>query len=334
MRTLIFGAGSDCERLLRNGLPGEEILGLIDNDPAKHGSIQHGHRVFGADVLVTMDYDRVRIASSETPAIHRQLRSLGVPEEKLSCPLLEKENRDRLTRLRGAHSGETAVIIGNGPNLKMEDLDRLHQHRVVTFAFNKIYLAYDRTPFRPTYFMVEDFLVAENNAAILNGLRGRPKIYRDTLLRWLEADEETVLFGMTCLDPVDGVVGFSEDPFEFFYGASVAYTAIQMAFYMGCATIYMIGLDFRFTVPSDESAKVFVSEGEQNHFLPGYRPQGERWNRPRTEVTQLAFAAAQSFAANTGRRIFNASRGGVIEVFPRIDFDTAFPPQRIEGGKS
>lgn len=328
IRTVIFGAGSDCMRLLQRGLPGEEIIALIDNDSAKHGTWLHGVQVHAADALRTLKYDRVRIASSETPTLRRQALERGVPEGKLFSALLEPGNRQRLGALRGRHAGQRAVVVGNGPSLLLRDLDVLaRQPGLVKIAFNKIYLAYARTTFRPDYFMVEDFLVAENNAAALNGHRGCPKLYRDTLLRWLEPDEDTVLFGMTVREPDErGTILFSEDPMEFFWGGSVTYTAVQFAFFLGCTEVVLTGVDFTLAPPRDPAARVLTGAGEQQHFLPEYRPVGERWNRPRQDVTAHAYRAAQAVAERTGRRILNATRGGSLEIFSRVDFDRIFAP--------
>jgi len=329
VRTVIFGAGTDCMRLLQRGLPGEEVIAMLDNDPGKHGTILHGVPVHPPDALCTLEYDRVRIATSETPTLCRQALALGVPEAKLFCPLLEPANRARLGALRGRHAGARAVIVGNGPSLRLTDLDTLaSQPGLVKIAFNKIYLAYDRTSFRPDYLMVEDFLVAENNAAALNAHRGCPKLYRDTLLRWLEPDADTVLFGMTVREPGEGgAIEFSEDPREFFWGGSVTYTAIQFAFFLGCTDVVLTGVDFTLSPPPDPALRVLTGAGEQNHFLPEYRPRGERWNRPRQEVTELAYRAARDRAERTGRRIRNATRGGALEIFARVAFDHEFGPR-------
>jgi hypothetical protein len=326
MRTVIFGAGTDCQRLLQRGLPGEEVIALIDNDPAKQETSLHGYPVLSPTVLRSLAYDRLRIATSESPSLRRQALALGVPEEKLWCPLLEPENRHRLSALRAKHAGQRAVIVGNGPSLQLRDLDILQEQAgLVKIAFNKIYLAYDRTRFRPDYLMVEDFLVAEINAAALNAHYGCFKLYRDTLLRWLEPDRETVLFGMTVREPDErGAISFSDDPLEFFWGGSVTYTAMQFASYLGCSEIVIVGVDFRFSEPQADERRVFTSTGEQNHFLPEYRPPGERWNRPRPEVTTAAYCAALENASRHGRKIVNATRGGHLEIFPRVDFDRVF----------
>lgn len=331
MRTLIFGAGTDCARLLGGGLPAEEILGLLDNDPARHGTSFHGHRILAPAALATLAYDRIRIASSATTAIYRQLLALGVPEEKIESPLLEPANRRRLAALRGKHAGRPAVIVGNGPSLQIADLDVLAASDAVTFAFNKIFLAFDRTAFRPTYYMVEDFLVAENNAAAIDALRGMPKLFPEVLLRWVKQDDDTILFGLTHQDPAAGVAEFSEDPLDLKWGSSVTYTAIELAFYLGCDPVYLIGVDFKFDVPAGPLPQVLAAGGERNHFLPHYRQPGERWNKPMIEFTRLAYEAAYAHAQRTGRRIYNATRGGALEVFPRDDFDAQFPARAIGG---
>jgi len=322
MRTLIFGAGTDCARLLSRGLPGEEIVGLVDNDPTKRGSLVHGHRVHGPEDLSGLRYDRLRIASSATMPIYRQLRALGIADEVLCAPLLEHGNRKRLEALRGAHAGRPAVIVGNGPSLRLEDLDAIDRSGMLSFAFNKIYLAYDRTSFRPDYYIVEDFLVAENNAAAINALRGTPKLFPDILLRWVEADADTILYGMTFRGPEFGPPGFSEDPMDFQWGATVVYSAMQWAAYMGCDPVHLVGLDFTFALSADPQQQVHVAgAAEKNHFLPEYRKPGERWNKPMLEFNRQAFEVARAHAEKCGRRIFNATRGGALEVFPRVDLD-------------
>lgn len=321
-RTLIFGAGTDATRLMERGLPGENVVGLLDNNPARQGTEVHGCPVFAPAAIARLDYDCVRIASTETTAIYRQLLALGVPEWKITAPLLEPKNRNRLAVLRGAHAGSPAVIVGNGPSLRIEDLEALHHAGgMVTFAFNKIFLAFARTAFRPTYYMVEDFLVAENNARAIDAIKGPTKLFPETLLRWVQADETTVLFGLTHRLLEDAESLFSEDPLDFKWGSSVVHTAIQWALYLGCDPVYLIGVDFRFEIRDPGANAVLTGRGEVNHFLPDYRLPGERWNRPMLDLTRHAYGAAFAYAQQTGRRVFNATRGGELEVFPRYDLD-------------
>src|ERR1700677_2831169 len=70
-------------------------------------------------------------------------------------------NNRRLRRLANCHQGRVGFLIGNGPSVQTEDLERLRGQ--VTFCCNRFYLAYPKTSFRPTYTvsadpqMIDDF---------------------------------------------------------------------------------------------------------------------------------------------------------------------------------
>ena len=56
------------------------------------------------------------------------------------------ENDQRLTNLQNIHKGKRAFILGNGPSLSIADLNKLKNE--ITFASNKIYLAFEKTDIR------------------------------------------------------------------------------------------------------------------------------------------------------------------------------------------
>ena len=84
----------------------------------------------------------------------------------LVCPYLDRKRKrsyDRYLRspdhfylqtLKGIHEGKRCFVIGNGPSLCPEDLDLLCGE--YTFAANRIYNIFDRTSWRPTYYLTVD----------------------------------------------------------------------------------------------------------------------------------------------------------------------------------
>ena len=56
--------------------------------------------------------------------------------------------------LKGKYAGRRGFVIGNGPSLCIDDLARLTDE--ITVASNQIYLAFDKTPWRPTFYTIED----------------------------------------------------------------------------------------------------------------------------------------------------------------------------------
>ena len=95
--------------------------------------------------------------------------------------------------------------------------------------------------------------------------------------------------------------------------------------------MYLTGVDFSFDVPEKNvfNGKV-VSEGEINHFHPDYRKEGEVWGLPDLDLQERSFRLARKVFERDGRRIFNATRGGKLVVFPRVDFDSLFVGKQYE----
>ena len=230
-------------------------------------------------------------------------------------------NDRKLAAFKDKHKGERCYVIGNGPSLRISDLDRLRGE--ITFAANKIYLAFGQTDWRPTYYLVEDDLVALNNADTINQIIGMTKVFPKDLQHLLRPGDNTVYVNFP--RNYDGYPRFSSNALEcMFWGSTVLYMGIQLAFYMGIRQVYLIGVDFSFNVPDMVEGHQAVSTGQVNHFHSDYREPGERWNLPRLDRQIPSFELAREFLKEHGGEIYNATRGGKLEVFPRVDFDRLF----------
>lgn len=227
---------------------------------------------------------------------------------------------DRLDGIRGCrdrHRGETAVMIGNGPSVRPDDLDRLGG--ALTFSFNRFHLAHPLTTHRPTYTVVADAQMLERfGAEIASHSGGEVFLASPYRPAWVASDFTWVQLRRT-------------DPFEFSTvahrfispGGSVVVAALQIAFFMGVRTVHLYGMDHHFSwdpIPGEEK----LVHGEGNHFIDDYRA-GEAWYRPeRLEIDEALAICGDAFGAD-GRRITNATRGGALDLFERMDFDALFP---------
>ena len=240
-----------------------------------------------------------------------------------------KLDQYEIETLKNRHLGERCFIIGNGPSLKICDLDLLKND--VTFASNKIYLAFDETYWRPTYYTVLDILVAQNNREAINKIR-QTKIFPTDVKAFVDNEHEIYwVKGIPNRRINDEIIfDFSTDlNFGVFGGWTVIYTQLQIAYYMGIRKIYLIGVDFHFEIPelSGEicnQGPVIIGNGEQNHFHPNYREVGEKWTVPRLDLQYKAFIAAKNILEMKGGFIHNCSRKTKLDVFPRIQFSTLF----------
>lgn len=243
---------------------------------------------------------------------------------------LERASGLALAACENRHRGQKAVIVGNGPSLRISDLERLSG--CVTFGSNKIFLAFAETNWRPTYYSVEDHLILTNNFDTISKLRGVTKIFPDNMRDYGYHAPDTIFVRRippkSWQDPLSdpNFPRFSFDLVEgLHWGSTIVYSQLQMAVFMGCTEIYLIGVDHSYTLPKDRQANTYVSEGEHNHFHKDYFKPGELWHQPNLDILDVSYRRAHEVCARHGIQVMNASRRTLLEAFPRVDFDTVFP---------
>ncbi len=219
-----------------------------------------------------------------------------------------------IERFHNVHVGERAFVIGNGPSLRKTDPRRIRN--AVTFGCNSVFLLKE---FTPSYYCVEDHICAEDRSEQINTLPW-VKFLGSDLRRWLT---NGYFFNAIRAAEVDR---FSTDfAAGIQVGATVAFTMLQLAFYMGCNPVYLIGIDHSYNVDGfrkEPFGTVLTSAGgDPNHFNPSYIGKGLRSNYPRVDRMEAAYRLAREAFARHARRIYNATWGGKLEVFERVDFE-------------
>lgn len=239
--------------------------------------------------------------------------------------------------LRGLFAGRRCFVVGNGPSLRIPDLERIARNGDVTIASNKIFMAFDSSGWRPTLYTVADWCVAENNADVIRRLDVF-KLFPEELQCYFGAGHppgagRTVFFRQIVPPHVDDaayVSLFTDDIREgVFVGETITNLNIQIAAYLGCREIYLIGVDGTYVLPPTRQAhryysEVLVSEGERNHFHPDYRKPGETWSVPRPEAHERNYEKCRDELSARGILLANASRHSVVRALPRVDFDRLF----------
>src|SRR5262249_55758166 len=213
----------------------------------------------------------------------------------LGVPLTDNERQ--LKALRNVHAGQRCFIIGNGPSLNAIDLTRLAGER--TFGVNAIYLNFDKMGFYPTYYVVEDRLVAEDRAAEINAYReSRVKFFGNYLRYCLTPDPSTILLNVR-MDYREYVSfpHFSTNALrEVWVGGTVSYICMHLAYYLGFAQVFLIGFDHSYSIPKDATRQdvVITSQSDDvNHFDPTYFGKGKRWHDPRVDRMERAYVRAK-----------------------------------------
>jgi hypothetical protein len=236
--------------------------------------------------------------------------------------LIKRHSLFLIKTFKNRHLNERCFVLGNGPSLKIEDLDKLKNE--ITFASNKIYLAFDQTNWRPNYYFVEDHLVLAQNYKEIISLCGPKKFFPLIALWWMPRIKSGIYYPLTFdfKNP-----SFSKDPSKNIpWGASVTTSMIQMAIYMGFKKIYLLGLDFNF-IQSDKKISlgehgVYLANGEKNHFHKDYRKKGEQWTVPDMKFQEEALKKIATYAKNNKIEIINCSRKTKLTVFGQSSLET------------
>lgn len=224
--------------------------------------------------------------------------------------------------IKDKHKGKAGFVIGNGPSLKMEDLSKIHNHGYISIASNKISLAFKETLWRPNYYTIADPLVwskISKNIDVDIEIVHVPSHF--------EGKDCNVK--VKCWKPLYNnfrkeLSNISDNlSVGAFGGFTVTYENIQIALHLGLNPIYIIGCDHYY--PGDKgisTGELVEDSGIQNHFIKEYKSPGEKTiSAPIKKMTQ-AYEIARLYSDKYDVKIFNATRGGHLEAFKRIDLDS------------
>lgn len=219
---------------------------------------------------------------------------------------------------------DTCFIVATGPSLRIEDLDVLHKHKVPCFSVNGIFYAYDKTEWRPTYWICTDTVPFIGWGHDPADVEAKYRFISDNSPEYISRKLPENMFVMHPFY-ASNVIKFSEDLARGYYSSeTVTFVCIQMAVYMGYKTIYLLGVDHSMGMPGPE------------HFVNDYLVEGEvtpdeaMTREECVNVEAQGYKVARQYADSHGIKIFNSTRGGYLEAFERIDFDSIFTRETNE----
>lgn len=240
-------------------------------------------------------------------------------EYKWNNIIIRRKYRKEFLALKGVHQGERCFVIGNGPSLTAADLTLLKDE--YTFASNRIFYIFNKTQWRPTYYGAQDWAVIEDIMPELPKFQGKcDKMFLigdcynkapDSL-----TNNHDVLFFCPKYVSAHKERLFSERIEKYISGGgSITYALIQIAVYMGFSEIYLIGVDHNYSTAKFNNNQMGSEDVKANYFEG--MPATLKVTRPNPDNATLSFLKAKEYCDAHGIKIYNATRGGKLEVFPR-----------------
>jgi hypothetical protein len=236
----------------------------------------------------------------------------------------------RLSDFKGKYKGERAFFIGNGPSIRETPLHLMNDE--YCFGTNKVYEMFDVVDWRPTHYVavtnecwrykdwakaVQDIVdtgipcfIAEKYW-IFHKLGKTPDWYSPPV-----GDNIIKIRALTLTHPKtkQKYTGWSDDIEDVVIShRTVSMIFIQLAAWMGFEPLYLLGCDLGYKAHK-------LGEPDPNHWDGRYHERTTelkaKHNNERMQQTHLEM---NEIAYRKGFKIYNATVGGELEAYERVD---------------
>ncbi|MFV8826468.1 6-hydroxymethylpterin diphosphokinase MptE-like protein [Alkalihalobacterium sp. APHAB7] len=332
-KVVVFGTGEYSKVLANQNI---EIDYYVDNDTTKWGTLYNNINVFSPETLKTENYADiiVLVASMYYGEISIQLNNYGLIENENYFDALfivtykDKSVYEQLVSMENKHLGKRAFIIGNGPSLKIKDLEKIKNE--ISFASNQVFLSFPETSWRPTYYTVIDTLVAEQNTQEISNVATQKFMCGKSKRFYPMSQDICWLRRLRHKEYINEDLPFSKDLTKGYYnGFSVIYTQLQIAYYMGIQEVYLLGVDFDYKINNIKQDSldgvINVNGNDLGYFHKNYIKEGQVWRIPKLDEQYKFFEKAKLVYESNNRLIYNASRKTKLDIFDCVNLDNIIP---------
>lgn len=238
------------------------------------------------------------------------------------------------------HKGQRCFILCNGPSVSKQDLIPLRGE--TTFSVSSGYLHEDYNTFRPKYHCVPGISYSASFGAqeAVSWFKEMDRRVGEAELFLDSAEEPLVrknnLFPEKKVNYLCMAARFSSKFTEFDLSGiipspqSVSIMCLMTAIYMGFKNIYLIGTEHDSAI-TGEYIYFFTPELSQKEN-PDVSSDGKIKNleSERQSFKKLIeqYRILKSVAENKGIAIYNATLGGALEVFPRVNLAELFKAKK------
>lgn len=225
--------------------------------------------------------------------------------------------------LKDTKKGKNCFIIGNGPSLTVKDLEDIASFD--TFATNRIYSIFKETKWRPTYYLAIDNNILDDNLDNIIKAEAGLKLLNYTTKKAVSGKVGSNtkfinIFGRYVLNPASyetKTINYDVSK-SFSLSYSVTGVAIELAVYMGYKNIYLIGVDHSYSNAITKDGVLKKTEGIKDYFGD---LKSKSYSIQYIDAVNSYYVALDRHAKEHGSKVYNATRGGKLEIFARKDLD-------------
>jgi hypothetical protein len=240
-------------------------------------------------------------------------------------------------QFKDIHKGKRCFILATGPSIRTQDLKLLKDE--FSISVSNFFVHPDYSEIRPVYHCMASY---------------HPPITEEGWRVWMKelaakTVDSTLFFGLSdvkrnqdagvfadrsvhylhCGRSLDSLINRRVDLTKQIIGpASVPVMALHVALYMGFKRIYLLGCDHDWIFHVNQSNH-FYEEKEHVLVKSGYNEWSDfDWGIQFAQQAELwqQYKVIKLNAESCGVEIFNATPVGILDVFPRVKFESLFKP--------
>jgi len=164
-----------------------------------------------------------------------------------------------VTGIKNSLIGEDIYILGNGPSIKDEDLTKLDNK--YSIGLNASPLLETEFSFKSQYYVLSDtrFISHPDKRAMATTMLspGSTRIFRKELYEYDDEKHKSDTYYVNAI----GKNGFSLDlALGFYFGCTTTMLAIQVAYYLGCKRIFLLGNDLTYSSKNPRFYKEYIAQ--------------------------------------------------------------------------
>ena len=215
-----------------------------------------------------------------------------------------------IKKYKDIYKGQRAFVVATGPSLTVEDINLIRGE--ISFGVNSIVLIYDKTDWRPTYYGIQDKNAYERlEDQIISSRNEIEDIFCGVSIKNLtpEVRCSCTYYALNILDHdrwgLKHIQKCTTKADLYLYsGHSITFSMMELAMYMGFSEIVLLGVDCDYS-GSKAHFQEYTSDRVQNASYHMYQ----------------SYISMKKYADARGVHIINASRGGKLDVFDRVQLE-------------
>lgn len=225
--------------------------------------------------------------------------------------------------LKDKYLGEKIFVVATGPSLDVKILEELEKRNAITISMNGIFKIFDKTKWRPDYYVMDDYWVVKQYVEDYKNIRldniaKKGTIFSEKCRQFIPYANEMKHTGYVPVCYYDHWMTHFSKYHKYnreidcgnFDNYTVTNFAINLADYMGASEVYLLGVDCDYT-----SGAPHIGENSSSMSAEALN------NLKEVEKGLIIDYRIQRKIMGDKIQIYNVNTRGKLDAFPRISWE-------------